>query len=251
MLLIPAIDLKDNQCVRLRQGRYSDTTVFSDDPVAIAKQWVEAGAERLHIIDLDGAAKGEPCHYRVVEKIARSVPGTPIQVGGGIRSEEAIQNYLDCGVRYTILGTSAASQPHFVSEACLEFPGHIIIGLDIKNGKVATDGWSKMSHHDPVDLMQHFEADGISSVLHTDISRDGMMCGPDFEGSVKLAGALRIPVIIAGGFASLDDIRKLCEVQEENLQAAVLGRALYEKAIDFRQACAIVAQSGSSKTAAG
>ena len=240
MLLIPAIDLQDNKCVRLKQGRFSDTTVFSDDPVSVAMRWVELGAKRLHIIDLDGAAKGEPQHYRLVDQIAKKVDGVPIQVGGGIRTEDAIQQYLDCGVQYTILGTSAASQPHFVKEVCLEFPGHIIIGLDIKDGKVATDGWSKMSQHDPVDLMQHFEVDGISAVLHTDISRDGMLCGPNIESSTTLASELRVPIIIAGGFASMDDIRTLCKVKEEKLQAAVLGRSLYEGTIDFSEALKLV-----------
>lgn len=242
MLLIPAIDLQNNKCVRLKQGRFGDTTVFSDDPVSVAAKWLELGAKRLHIIDLDGAKKGEPQHYRMVERIAKRVEGMPIQVGGGIRTGDAIQRYLDCGVQYTILGTSAASQPHFVKEVCLEFPGHIIIGLDVRDGKVATDGWSKMSQHDPVDLMQHFEADGISAVLHTDIKRDGMMCGPNFESSTTLARELRVPMIIAGGFASLDDIRQLCEIKEERLQAAVLGRALYEGAIDFSEALKIVKQ---------
>ena len=240
MLLIPAIDLKDNKCVRLKQGRYSDTTVFSDDPISVAMQWVDAGAKRLHIIDLDGAAKGKPCHYHLVEQIANKVSGIPIQVGGGIRNEDAIQKYLDCGAQYIILGTSAVSQPHFVKEVCLEFLGHIIIGLDIKDGKVATDGWSKLSHHDPIHLMQQFETDGISAVLHTDISRDGMLSGPNIKSSAKLASALRVPVIIAGGFASLDDIRALYEAGEKNLQTAILGRSLYEGTINFTEALKLV-----------
>ncbi len=240
MLLIPAIDLQNNKCVRLKQGRFGDTTVFSEDPVSVAAKWRELGAKRLHIIDLDGAKKGEPQHYRMVEQIAKQTQGLPIQVGGGIRTMDAIQQYLDCGAQYVILGTSAASQPHFVKEACLEFQGHIIIGLDVKDGKVATDGWSKLSQHDPTDLMQHFETDGISAVLHTDIKRDGMLCGPNFQSSAALAGELRVPMIIAGGFATLDDIRRLCEIEEERLQAAVLGRALYEGTIDFSEALKLV-----------
>lgn len=242
MLLIPAIDLQDGKCVRLRQGRYSDSTIFSDDPVAVAMQWLEAGAKRLHIIDLEGAASGTPVHYRVVEEIAKHVSGVPIQVGGGIRTSDAIQRYLDCGVQYTILGTSAASQPHFIKEVCLEFPGHIIVGLDIKDGKVATDGWSKLSQHDPADLMQHFEEDGISAVLHTDISRDGMLSGPNLKSSAQLASAIHVPVIVAGGFSNLDDIRALCEIDEENIGGAVLGRSLYEKTIDFAEALKIVSE---------
>ncbi|MEN8261065.1 MAG: 1-(5-phosphoribosyl)-5-[(5-phosphoribosylamino)methylideneamino] imidazole-4-carboxamide isomerase, partial [Pseudomonadota bacterium] len=173
MLLIPAIDLKDGKCVRLRQGRMEDDTVFSEDPVAMAAKWVDAGARRLHLVDLDGAFAGTPKNARIIHEIAESLPDVPIQVGGGIRDEDTIQGYLDAGVKYVIIGTKAVSEPHFVSDVCLEFPGHIIIGLDAKDGKVAINGWSKLSHHDVIDLAQIFEEEGVEAIVYTDISRDG------------------------------------------------------------------------------
>ena len=165
MLLIPAIDLKDGQCVRLRQGRMDDSTVFSDDPVAMAGRWVEAGARRLHIVDLNGAIQGKPVNARVIREIARSWPELPIQVGGGIRDEETIERYLDSGVSYVIIGTGAVNEPHFVADAALAYPGHVIVGLDAKDGKVAIDGWSKLSNHDVIDLARHFERDGVTAII--------------------------------------------------------------------------------------
>lgn len=235
MLLIPAIDLKDGKCVRLRQGRRDQTTVFSDDPVAVAKRWAEAGAERLHVIDLDGAASGKPENMHLVEQIVEALPELPVQVGGGIRDEETVQAYLDVGVQYVILGTRAAGQPHFINDLCLEFPGHIIVGIDIKENQIAISGWSKLVHHDPVDLVQHFETDGVAAIIHTDVSRDGMMSGPNIEGTVKLASSIRIPVIAAGGFTTLDDIKAICTTGEEGINGVVLGRALYEGALDLAE----------------
>jgi len=157
MLLIPAIDLKDGKCVRLRQGRMDDDTVFSDDPLAVAGRWVEAGARRLHIVDLNGALAGEPVNFQVIRAIAERYPELPIQVGGGIRDEDTIQAYLNVGVRYVIIGTKAVNAPHFVADICVEFPGHIIIGLDARDGRVAIDGWSKLSNHNVIDLAQRFQ----------------------------------------------------------------------------------------------
>ncbi|HDP88744.1 MAG TPA: 1-(5-phosphoribosyl)-5-[(5-phosphoribosylamino)methylideneamino]imidazole-4-carboxamide isomerase [Thioalkalivibrio sp.] len=239
MLLIPAIDLKEGKCVRLRQGRMEDSTVFSDDPVAIATQWVEQGARRLHLVDLDGAFAGKPMNMGVIEAIARAHPDIPIQVGGGIRDEDTVQAYLDAGVQYTIIGTKAVSAPHFVNDLCLEFPGHIIVGLDAKDGKVAIDGWSKLSHHDVIDLAQHFESDGVAAIVYTDISRDGMMQGVNVEATRRLAEAIHIPVIASGGVSNIDDIKALCETGEEGIQGAILGRALYEGAIDLAEAQAL------------
>lgn len=235
MLMIPAIDLKDGKCVRLRQGRMDDDTVFSDDPVAMAGRWAAAGARRLHIVDLDGATEGEPKNASVIHAIADAYPDLPIQVGGGIRDEDTIQAYLEAGVSYVIIGTSAVNEPHFVGDACSAFPGHIIVGLDAKNGKVAINGWSKLSHHDVIDIAQHFERDGVEAIIYTDISRDGMMEGVNVESTVALAQAITIPVIASGGVSTLDDIRALGEVTEEGIMGAVIGRALYEDALDFAE----------------
>ena len=233
MLLIPAIDLKDGKCVRLRQGRMEDETVFSDDPVAMAGRWVEEGARRLHIVDLNGAFEGKPVNAGVVNEIAAAYPDLPIQIGGGIRDEDTVQTYLDAGVEYVIIGTKAVSAPHFVNDLCLEFPGHIIVGLDAKDGKVAIDGWSKLSRHDVIDMAQHFEQDGVEAIVYTDIGRDGMMTGVNVESTVKLAQAITIPVIASGGITNMDDIRALCEVAEEGIMGAITGRAIYEGTLDF------------------
>ena len=235
MLLIPAIDLKDGKCVRLRQGRMEDETVFSDDPVAMAGRWVKAGARRLHIVDLNGAFEGKPVNAGVVNEIAAVYPDLPIQIGGGIRDEDTVQTYLDAGVAYVIIGTKAVSAPHFVNDLCLEFPGHIIVGLDAKDGKVAIDGWSKLSRHDVIDMAQHFEQDGVEAIVYTDIGRDGMMSGVNVESTVKLAQAITIPVIASGGITNMDDIRALCEVADEGIMGAITGRAIYEGTLDFAE----------------
>jgi phosphoribosylformimino-5-aminoimidazole carboxamide ribotide isomerase len=233
MLLIPAIDLKDGKCVRLRQGRMEDETIFSDDPVAMAARWVEAGARRLHLVDLNGAFEGKPVNGEVVHAIAEAFPEVPIQIGGGIRDEETVQTYLDAGVQYVIIGTKAVSAPHFVNDLCLEFPGHIIVGLDAKEGKVAIDGWSKLSKHDVIDMAKHFEEDGVSAIIYTDIGRDGMMTGVNVDATVKLAQAVNIPIIASGGITNLDDVRRLCEVADEGITGAITGRAIYEGSLDF------------------
>ncbi|KPK39346.1 MAG: 1-(5-phosphoribosyl)-5-[(5-phosphoribosylamino)methylideneamino] imidazole-4-carboxamide isomerase [Gammaproteobacteria bacterium SG8_47] len=236
MLIIPAIDLKDGKCVRLRQGRMDDETVFSQDPVAVAERWVEAGARRLHVVDLNGAFKGHPVNMRVIEEIAARHPDLPIQVGGGIRDEDTVQSYLDAGVQYTIIGTKAINAPHFVRDVCLEFPGHIIVGLDAKDGKVAIDGWSKLSNHDVIDMAQHFEQDGVAAIIYTDIGRDGMMSGVNVQSTVALAQSVTIPVIASGGITNLDDIRALCAVTGEGISGAITGRAIYEGTLDFAEA---------------
>jgi len=235
MLLIPAIDLKGGQCVRLRQGRMDDVTVFSDDPLAIAAQWVEAGTRRLHIVDLDGAESGRPENAEVIHRITESFPDVPVQVGGGIRDDDTVQSYLDAGVTYIIIGTKAVNAPHFVADVCAEFPGRIIIGLDARNGKVATDGWSKLSHHDVNDLAQQFERDGAECIIFTDIERDGMMTGVNIESTVRLAQAIKIPVIASGGIHSIEDVRALSEVADEGIIGAITGRAIYEGSLDFKE----------------
>lgn len=228
MQVIPAIDLKEGKCVRLRQGRMNESTVFGEDPVAMAGRWVDAGAERLHIVDLDGAFAGAPRNAAIIESIARASPDLCIQVGGGIRDGDTVQTYLDAGVEYVILGTKAVSAPHFVNDLCLEFPGRIIVGLDARDGKLAVDGWSKLSHHDLVDLARHFESDGVIAFVYTDIRRDGMMQGVNITATAELAREVRVPVIASGGVNSLDDIRRLRTVEEDGVEAVIVGRALYE-----------------------
>lgn len=233
MLLIPAIDLKDGKCVRLRQGRMDDDTVFSDDPVAMARRWVDAGARRLHLVDLDGAVAGKPRNADVIHAIADACPGVKIQVGGGIRDEDTIQEYLNAGVDYVIIGTKAVTAPHFVRDVAAEFPGHVIVGLDARDGKVAIDGWSKLSHHDVVDLAKKFEENGVEAIVYTDISRDGMMQGVNIEATARLAQAIHIPVIASGGITNLEDIRALGTIAGDGVIGAITGRAIYEGTLDF------------------
>ena len=236
MLLIPAIDLKDGQCVRLRQGRMEDSTIFSDDPVAMAGRWVEAGARRLHLVDLNGAFAGQPVNAQVIRRIAQTFPDLSIQVGGGIRDEQTVDAYLDAGVQFVIIGTKAVQDPHFISDLCLEYPGHVIVGLDARDGRVAINGWSKLTKHQVVDLARIFERDGVEAIIYTDIGRDGMMQGVNIEATVRLARAISIPVIASGGISSLDDVRALCAVEAEGIMGAIIGRALYEGSIDFAAA---------------
>jgi len=236
MLVIPAIDLKDGQCVRLKQGRMEDDTVFSNNPVTMAERWVKAGARRLHIVDLNGAFAGQPVNAKIVHQIAEAFPELPIQVGGGIRDGKTIQTYLNAGVKYVIIGTKAVQAPHFVTEVCLEFPGHIIVGLDARDGKVATDGWSKLSHHTAIEMAQRFEQDGVEAIVFTDISRDGMMQGVNIDSTVELAQSIKIPVIASGGITTIDDIKALCKVADQGIMGAITGRAIYEGTLDFAEA---------------
>ena len=194
---------------------------------------------RLHIVDLDGAFAGKPVNAEVIHQIAEECPDLPIQVGGGIRDEDTVQAYLDAGVQYVIIGTKAVSAPHFINDLCLEFPGHIIVGLDAKNGKVAIDGWSKLSHHDVIDMAKHFERDGVEAIIFTDIGRDGMMKGVNVESTVELAREIRIPVIASGGITNIDDVRALCEVADEGIMGAITGRAIYEGTLDFAEGQAL------------
>ncbi|KAF3982103.1 MAG: 1-(5-phosphoribosyl)-5-[(5-phosphoribosylamino)methylideneamino]imidazole-4-carboxamide isomerase [Methylococcales symbiont of Hymedesmia sp. n. MRB-2018] len=236
MLLIPAIDLKEGKCVRLRQGRMEDDTVFSDDPVSVAGKWVEQGARRIHLVDLDGAFAGKPKNADVIHAIVEAFPSVPVQIGGGIRDEDTIQGYLNAGVQYVIIGTKAVTEPHFVNDIAVEFPGHIIIGLDAKDGKVAIDGWSKLSKYAVIDLAKKFESDGVEAIIYTDICRDGMMKGINVEATAKLARAINIPVIASGGITNMDDIHALGKVADDGITGAITGRAIYEGTLDFAEA---------------
>lgn len=233
MLLIPAIDLKDGHCVRLRQGRMDEETVFSDDPVRMAGRWVDAGARRLHLVDLNGAFAGQPVNDAAVRAIAARYPELPIQVGGGIRDEATIAAYLNTGVAYCIIGTQAVKEPGLVARACKVFPGHIIVGLDAREGRVAIKGWAEITEHPVVDLAQRFEEDGVSAIVYTDIGRDGMMTGPNVQSTRALAEAILIPVIASGGITDLDDVRSLCTLAASGVTAAITGRAIYEGTLDF------------------
>lgn len=236
MLIIPAIDLKDGKCVRLRRGKMDESTVFSDDPVAMAAQWVDAGARRLHLVDLNGAFEGMPVNGDVVKAIASRYPKLPIQIGGGIRTLETIEAYLAAGVTYVIIGTKAVKQPTFVGDACRHFPGHIIVGIDAKNGFVATDGWAEVSEVKATELAKRFETDGVSAIVYTDIDRDGMMQGVNVEATVDMAKASSIPVIASGGITNMSDIEALNAVSKFGILGAITGRAIYEGTLDVAKA---------------
>lgn len=236
MLIIPAIDLKDGQCVRLRQGLMDDSTVFGDNPVDFAKQWVDQGCRRLHLVDLNGAFAGEPINGDVVMEIAKAYPKLPLQIGGGIRTGETIEHYLQAGVDFVIIGTKAVKEPEFVTEMCQQFPGHIIVGLDAKEGLVATDGWAEVSDIKATELAKQFEADGVNEIVYTDIARDGMMQGVNVAATVAMAQASTIPVIASGGITNIDDIKLLKAQAHHGISGAITGRAIYEGTLDVKQA---------------
>jgi phosphoribosylformimino-5-aminoimidazole carboxamide ribotide isomerase len=237
MLLIPAIDLKDGKCVRLRQGDMSDATTFGDDPAAMARRWLEAGARRLHLVDLNGAFAGKPVNEGAVKAILKAVDNKiPVQLGGGIRDLDTIERYLDDGLSFVIIGTAAVKNPGFLRDACSAFGGHIIVGLDAKDGKVATDGWSKLTGHEVADLAKKFEDYGVEAVVYTDIGRDGMLSGINIDATVRLAQTLSIPIIASGGLSDIADIERLCAVEDEGIEAVICGRSIYTGALDFAQA---------------
>ena len=237
MLLIPAIDLKDGHCVRLKQGDMDQSTTFGEEPDVMARSWVARGARRLHLVDLNGAFAGQPKNEQAIRKILREVGDEiDVQLGGGIRDLDTIERYLDAGLRYVIIGTAAVKNPGFLQDACTAFGGHIIVGLDAKDGKVATDGWSKLTRHEVVDLAKKFEDYGLESIIYTDIGRDGMLSGINIEATVKLAQALTIPVIASGGLSNMADIESLCAVEDEGVEGVICGRAIYTGDLDFEAA---------------
>lgn len=251
MLIIPAIDLKDGQCVRLKQGVMENATIFSDNPGAMARHWLDQGARRLHLVDLNGAFAGRPKNEPAIRAIIEAIGDKiPTQLGGGIRDLETIERYLDDGVTYIIIGTAAVTTPGFLHDACNAFPGHIMVGLDAKEGKVAVNGWSKVTGHDVVDLAKKFEDYGVEAIIYTDIGRDGMLSGVNIGATVELARALAIPVIASGGIINLDDVTALCKIESEGVMGAITGRAIYEGTLDFKLAQAL-ADDLSIKTRAG
>ncbi|SFW24537.1 1-(5-phosphoribosyl)-5-[(5-phosphoribosylamino)methylideneamino]imidazole-4-carboxamide isomerase [Nitrosovibrio sp. Nv17] len=252
MLIIPAIDLKDGQCVRLKQGLMEHATVFSENPGNVARHWLDQGARRLHLVDLNGAFAGKPRNEPAIREIVQALGDEiPTQLGGGIRDLETIERYLDDGITYIIIGTAAVKTPGFLHDACNAFPGHIMVGLDAREGKVAVNGWSKVTGHDVVDLAKKFEQYGVEAIIYTDIGRDGMLSGPNLEATVELARALTIPVIASGGITGLDDIRALCEIESEGIMGAITGRAIYEGTLDFKAAQALADDSGGEAKSAG
>jgi len=237
MLIIPAIDLKDGHCVRLKQGVMEDVTVFSENPGEMAAHWLEQGARQLHLVDLNGAFAGKQKNAGVIREIVQVIGDEiPIQLGGGIRDLETIERYLDDGITYVIIGTAAVKIPGFLHDACNVFPGHIMVGLDAKEGKVAVDGWSKVTGHDVIDLAQKFEDYGVEAIVYTDIGRDGMLNGINIEATVELARALTVPVIASGGITNINDINTLSEIESEGVMGAITGRAIYEGSLDFKAA---------------
>jgi phosphoribosylformimino-5-aminoimidazole carboxamide ribotide isomerase len=237
MLLIPAIDLKDGHCVRLQQGAMEKVTVFSEDPGAMAQHWAKQGARRLHLVDLNGAFAGRPRNEAAIKAIVQAVGDTvPVQLGGGIRDLDTIERYLDDGISYVIVGTAAVKTPGFLHDACYAFPGHVMVALDARDGKVAVDGWSKMTGHDVVDLAKKFQDYGVEAIIHTDIGRDGMLTGLNVDASVGLARSLSVPVIASGGIASIEEVKTLCAVEQEGIVGAITGRAIYEGTLNFAQA---------------
>ncbi|MGD2006744.1 MAG: 1-(5-phosphoribosyl)-5-[(5-phosphoribosylamino)methylideneamino]imidazole-4-carboxamide isomerase [Cellvibrionales bacterium] len=240
MLIIPAIDLKDGQCVRLRKGLMEDSTVFSDDPAGMARTWRDQGARRLHLVDLNGAFAGTPVNDAAVEGIIAETEGLPVQIGGGIRDLATIERYLNLGVDSVIIGTAALKDPALVRVACREYPGRVMVGVDARNGRVATDGWAETSDLQATELAQRFEQAGVSAIIYTDIDRDGMMQGVNIEATLAMTQASSIPIIASGGVSHLDDIRMLAQHARAGIAGAITGRAIYEGTLDLAEAQATV-----------
>lgn len=240
MVIIPAIDVKDGRCVRLQQGDMAAETVYSEDPVAMARHWADLGAKRLHLVDLNGARAGKPKNEPVIRGILDALDDDMVvQLGGGIRDLDTIERYVDLGVSYVVIGTAAVKNPGLLHDACSAFGGHIIVGLDARDGKVAVEGWSKMTGHDVIDLAKKFEDLGVEAIIYTDIGRDGMLTGVNLEATQKLAQSIRIPVIASGGVANLDDVRNVRALEDDGVIGVITGRAIYQGTLDFKQAQAL------------
>ena len=236
MKIIPAIDIQNGNCVRLRQGDFSQETIFHDSPVDMAKKWAEEGAERLHLVDLDGARLGSPVNIKIVSDICKSIPNIPIQIGGGIRDIETAERYLETGASFIIIGTKAVEDPNFIKELCNKFPGKIIVGVDAKNGEVATDGWKSISNRNVVELSKEFEGYGVTEIVYTDIEKDGMMKGLNINATLNLAKNVNIPIIASGGVSCIEDINQISAHINSGISGIIIGRALYEKKISIEEA---------------
>jgi len=235
MIVIPAVDIKDGRCVRLKQGRMSEETVYSDDPVQMAGTWYSKGAERIHLVDLDGAVEGKRVNGEVIRNIARSVP-VPVELGGGIRNLASIEFYLEAGVEWVILGTVACKNPEMVEEACRRFPGHVMLAIDARAGRVAVEGWTEDTERSAIEVARPFDGRGIAAVIYTDIQRDGMSVGPNLQATGEMAKALKTPVIASGGISGLEDIRKVMTLSGQGVMGVITGRALYEGTLDLGEA---------------
>ena len=251
MLIIPAIDLKDGKCVRLKQGVLEDASVFSQDPSAMAAHWAKLGARRLHVVDLNGAAAGKPKNESAIKAIVAAAGDMPIQLGGGIRDLDTIERYIDSGIGFVIIGTAAVKTPGFLHDACTAFTGHVMVALDAKDGKVAVDGWSKMTGHDVLDLAKKFEDYGTEAIIYTDIGRDGMLTGVNIKATVELARQLTVPIIASGGLTDLEDVKALCKVESEGIVGAITGRAVYQGTLDFAAAQKLADKLSRPKAAKG
>ncbi len=243
MILIPAIDLKEGHCVRLRQGNMDDSTVFSEDPVAMAGKWVDQGCSRLHLVDLDGAFEGEPVNADVIEEICNSFPDLPVQIGGGIRNIATVESYLEAGVSYVIIGTMAVKRPEFITQLCAEFPGNVMIGIDAKDGMVAVQGWAEGSKHTAQEMALRFEDQGVVAIVYTDISRDGMMQGVNVDATRQIAESISVPVIASGGVTDMECIVELNAVKGSGIEGVIIGRALYERTISLPEAQTYIDQN--------
>jgi len=235
MIVIPAVDIKDGRCVRLKQGRMSEETVYSDDPVQMAGTWYTKGAERIHLVDLDGAVGGKRVNGELIRNIARSVP-VPVELGGGIRNLASIEFYLEAGVEWVILGTVACKNPEMVEEACRRFPGHVMLAIDARAGRVAVEGWTEDTERSAIEVARPFDGRGIAAVIYTDIQRDGMSVGPNLRATGEMAKALKTPVIASGGISGLEDIRKVMTLSGQGVMGVITGRALYEGTLDLVEA---------------
>ena len=237
MLIIPAIDLKDGKCVRLKQGQMEKSTIFSENPAEMARKWANLGAQRLHVVDLDGAFAGKPVNELAIKSIVSEVGAEiPIQLGGGIRNLDTVEKFINSGVDSVIIGTAAVTHPGFLHEACFAFPGQIVVGLDAKDGDVAINGWAKLTGHNVIELAQKFEEYGVESIIYTDIGRDGMLSGVNIEATVKLSESLKIPVVASGGVSNIADIKALCNVANIGIRGVITGTAIYEGSLDFEAA---------------
>jgi phosphoribosylformimino-5-aminoimidazole carboxamide ribotide isomerase len=235
VLIIPAIDIKNGKCVRLKQGRMSDETIFSNNPEEMAKKWFDCGAERLHLVDLDGAVSGKPVNRETISRIVESVP-IPVELGGGVRDMVTLRAYFDLGLQYVILGTVAHKDPDFVKEACRLYPGQIILGIDARNNRIAVEGWTEEINLTPAALAERFENDGLAAIIYTDINRDGMRTGCNVEATGALAGTTRIPVIASGGISEMDDVLRILPLATDGVMGLITGRALYDGSLDLAAA---------------